>query len=185
MNFYVWGSEQAITHIWSDVEIWINKQPCKGVNLTNMTYVHPRTCHVWQSFATTSQGRSRSHLSLVQVFHAIPHTALSVGGPYTVLLNISSGMVGYCPTTTIIEQRQFIGSHKASMQSIQFKYLLKVPLQTVLSRHRRGLPPWGLEYPQSTPQGSHPKILHFLLVSPPSLKFKSSSKTLPISFLNH
>jgi hypothetical protein len=41
----------------------------------------------------------------VHVFDAIPHTGLSVGGPHIIPLNISRGMVGYHPTTTIIEIR--------------------------------------------------------------------------------
>jgi hypothetical protein len=32
----------------------------------------------------------------------IPHIGLSVGNPYTIPVNISRGMVGYHPTTTII-----------------------------------------------------------------------------------
>jgi hypothetical protein len=43
-------------------------------------------------------------------------------------VNISRGMVGYCSTIIIIELRRFTGSHKAGMQSVQFKYFLKVPL---------------------------------------------------------
>jgi hypothetical protein len=61
-----------------------------------------------------------------------------VGGPYTIPINISRGTVGYLPTTTIIKLCQFTGPHKASMHSVQFKYLLEVPLRTVLNRHRRG-----------------------------------------------
>jgi hypothetical protein len=97
----------------SVTEIRINKQPCGGINLTNMTYTRPRICHVWQPFTMTSYGRSRSHLSLVHVFHVIPHTGLSVGGPYTIPLNISRAMVGYRSTTTIIQLRRITGSHKA------------------------------------------------------------------------
>jgi hypothetical protein len=41
-----------------------------------------------------------------------------VGGLYTISLNIARGMVGYRPTTTIIELRQFTGPHKSSMQSV-------------------------------------------------------------------
>jgi hypothetical protein len=68
-------------------------------------------------------GSIRVHLSLVHVFHAILHTGLSVGDTYTIPLNISRGMVGYRPTTTIIELRQFTGPHKSSMRSVQNQVL--------------------------------------------------------------
>jgi hypothetical protein len=54
------------------------------------------------------------------------------------------------------------------------KCSFKGPLRMVLNRHRRGLPPWSLEYPSPSPQPSQPMILHFPLVAPPGLKFKSS-----------
>jgi hypothetical protein len=121
----------------------------------------------------------------VNVFHAIPHTGLSVGGPYTIPVYIYRGMVEYRPTTTIIKLCRFTGSHKVNIWYVQFKCSLKVPLRTVLNRHRWGLPPWSLEYPQTTPQPSHLKILHFSLVASPDLKFKSLSNLYQFSILNY
>jgi hypothetical protein len=43
----------------------------------------------------------------------------------------------------------------------------------VLNQHMQGLPPWSSKYPYITPHPSHPKMLHFPLVAPPSLKFKT------------
>jgi hypothetical protein len=80
----------------------------------------------------------------VHVFYAIPHIGLSVGGPCTIPVNTSKEMVGYHSTTTSFELHQFTRSHKASMWSVQIKYLLKVPLRMVLNRHGWGLPPWLL-----------------------------------------
>jgi hypothetical protein len=108
--------------------------------------------------------------------HTIPHTRLSVGGPYTISVNISRGMVGYRPTTIVIELCRFTGSHKASMCSLQFKYSLRVPLLMVLNRHRKGLPPWSLEYPHPSPLPSHPMILCFI-VAPPGIKLNYQNKT--------
>jgi hypothetical protein len=49
------GAVNKISHISESVaEIRINKQPYRGINLTNMTYAHPWTGHVWQTFAMTS-----------------------------------------------------------------------------------------------------------------------------------
>jgi hypothetical protein len=115
----------------------------------------------------------------VHVFHTVPHDGLSVCGPYTIPVNISTGMVGYHPTTIMIELRRFTGSHKASKWSVQLKCSFKVPLWTVLNQHRQELPPWSSKYPQTTPRPSYPKILHFPLVTQSGLKFKSSSNSLP------
>jgi hypothetical protein len=119
------GSEQAITHIWECHEIRINNQSYKGINLTNTTYACLWTGHIWQSYATISWGRSGSHLSLVHVFHTIPHTGLSVGGLYTIPVLISRGMVGYRPTTTIIEIRWFTEPHKFGMRSVHNQMLIQ------------------------------------------------------------
>jgi hypothetical protein len=96
-----------------------------GINLTNTTYVHLRTCHVWQPFTRISYGRLGFHLSLVHVFHAIPHAGLSVGDPYTILVLISRGMMGYHPTTIFIMLRQFTGPHKFNMLSVHNKMLIQ------------------------------------------------------------
>jgi hypothetical protein len=36
----------------SIMEILINNQPYRGINLTHMTYARSHTGHVWQPFAT-------------------------------------------------------------------------------------------------------------------------------------
>jgi hypothetical protein len=120
------------------IEIWINNQPCRGINLTNTTYGSTRTGHVWQPFATTSYGRFVSHLSLVHIFHVIPYARLSVGGPYTIPMLISRGMVGYCPTTTIIELRWFTGPHKSIMRSVHNQMLIQESTTNGPQWHRRG-----------------------------------------------
>jgi hypothetical protein len=109
----------------SVTEIQINNQPCRGINLTNTTYARLWIGHVWQLFTTISSGRSGSHLSLLHVFHVIPHTELSMGGPYTILMLISRGMVGYCLTTTIIKLRQFTRPHKSGMRSVHNQMLIQ------------------------------------------------------------
>jgi hypothetical protein len=65
---------------------------------------------------------------------------------------------------------------KPACGQYKVKCSFKGSLRTLLNQHRRGLPPWSLEYPQTTPWPSHPKILRFPLVVPFSLKFKSSTK---------
>jgi hypothetical protein len=109
----------------SVVKIQINNQPCRGINLTNTTYAHPRTGNVWQPFTMIPYGRSGSHLSLVHDFHMIPHAGLSVGSPYTIPMLISRGMVGYRPTTTTIELRRFTRPHKSGMQLVHNQMLVQ------------------------------------------------------------
>jgi hypothetical protein len=109
----------------SVTEIQINNQPYRGINLTNRTYVCPWIGHVWQHFAMISYGRSGSHLSLVHIFHAITYFGLSVGGPYTISVLISKGMVGYRPTTTIIELHRFAGPHKSSIWLVHNQILVQ------------------------------------------------------------
>jgi hypothetical protein len=109
----------------SVVEIRINNQPYRSINLTNMTYACLRIGHVWQPFIMILYGRSGSHLSLVHIFHAIPHAGLSMGGPYTIPMLISRGMVGYHPITTIIELHRFTRPYKSGMQSIHNQMLIQ------------------------------------------------------------
>jgi hypothetical protein len=148
-----------------------------------MAYTCLWTGHIWQSFTMTSHIWFESRTSLVHVFHTIPHTGLSLGSPYTIPVNISIGTVGYCTTTTIIKLHRFTGSNKDRMQSVHFKYLLKVPLWKVPNWHGRGLAPWCLEYPHPSPRPSYPKILHFLLVVPSGLKINHQYKTSNKTFL--
>jgi hypothetical protein len=116
-------------------------------------------------------------------FHVIPHTILSVCGPYTIPVNISKGMVWYRPTTTIIKLYRFTKSHEAIMRSVQFKYLPKVPLRTVLNQHRQWLPLWRLKYPPHSPRPFHSKILRFQLVATSVLKLNHQQNLYQKSFL--
>jgi hypothetical protein len=167
----------------SVAEIQINNQPCRGINLTNTTYTRPRIGHVWQPFTTILYGRFGSHLYLVHVFHVIPHYRLSVGGSYTIPLNISRGMVEYRLTVIIIELRQFTGPHKSSMWSVHNQMLAQGSSMNGPQSTQAGLPPWSPKYPHTTPRPSHLKMLCFPLVAPLGLKFKSSFHSL--SNFNH
>jgi hypothetical protein len=55
----------------------------------------------------------------------IPHVGQSVGGPYTIPVLISRGMVGYRPTTTIIKLRRFTRPHKSNIQSVHNQMLIQ------------------------------------------------------------
>jgi hypothetical protein len=110
----------------------------------------------------------------VHIFHAIPHARLSMVGPYTILMLISRGMVGYHPTTIINKLCRFTGPHKSGMWPVHNQMLVQGCTMNGLQSTKVGLPSWSLEYPHSSPRPSHPMILPFPLVAPPSLKFKST-----------
>jgi hypothetical protein len=59
----------------------------------------------------------------VHIFHTIPHSRLSMGDPYTIPMLISREIVGYRPTTIIIELCRFTGPHKFSMRSVHNQML--------------------------------------------------------------
>jgi hypothetical protein len=111
----------------------------------------------------------------VHVFHAIPHVGLSVSDPYTILMLISRGMMGYHLITIIIKLRRFTGPHKSDMRLIHNQMLVQRFVMNGFQSTQAGLPPLSLEYPHTTPHSSYPMILHFSLVVPPSLKFKHQS----------
>jgi hypothetical protein len=81
----------------------------------------------------------------MHVFYAIPHVGLSVDGPYTIPMLISRGMVGYRPTTTIIELHRFTGPHKSGMWSVHNQILIQwsttngpqsIQMRTITLEHR-------------------------------------------------
>jgi hypothetical protein len=104
----------------------------------------------------------------------IPHAGLSVGDPYTIPVLISRGMLGYRPTNTIIELRQFIRPHKFDMRSVHNQMLIQGSTTNCHQSTQVGLPPWSLKYPHITPRPSHLMILHFPLVALPGFKFKQN-----------
>jgi hypothetical protein len=77
------------------IEIRINNQPCKGINLTTR-YTQAQRHHVWQPFATWSKGRAGSYLTLVLSSTRMPRWTHR-GWPDTILYNIHKE-VGYRPT---------------------------------------------------------------------------------------
>jgi hypothetical protein len=67
----------------------------KPDNTTHMSYKGTTGSH---SSRQRSKSRVGSHLSLVHVFHMIPHARISVGGPYTILVYIAIREVRDHPT---------------------------------------------------------------------------------------
>jgi hypothetical protein len=83
---------------------------------------------------------------------------------------ITRGMVRYRPTTTTIKLRRFTGSHIPACGQYCSILAQRGQNGAVLNQHKRGLPPWSLEYPHPSPRPSHLMILHFPLIVPSGLK---------------
>jgi hypothetical protein len=66
--------------------------------LDNTTHVSHEGTTSGHSSRQRSKSRAESHLSLVHIFHAIPHAGLSVGDAYTILIYITVGDVRDRPT---------------------------------------------------------------------------------------
>jgi hypothetical protein len=126
-----------------------------------------------------------SHLSLVHDFHAIPHAGQSVGCPYTIPMLISRGMVGYRPTTTIIEQRRFTKPYKSGMRLVHNQMLIQGSTMNGPQLTQAGAttlkPQISTSLSPTFPYNNTP----LFLVAPPCLKFKSTFHSLPnFSHLN-
>jgi hypothetical protein len=119
----------------------------------------------------------------MHIFHAIPHSELSVGGPYTISVLISGGIVGYHPTTTLIELHQFIRPHKSSVRSVHNQMLIQGSTinspQLTQVRVTTLEPRISTYHSSSFPFNYVPNWLCFPLVALPGLKFKSSFHSVP------
>jgi hypothetical protein len=124
------------------VEIRINTQPCKGINLTTW-HTQARRHHEWQPFTIQSKSRAGSYLTLVLSFTRMPQRTHS-GWPDIIPYNIHKE-VGYRPTR-----------RHAKLLSLGIPYVSYAPVHSMffhqgltdvgLNWHRRGLPPWSSEY---------------------------------------
>ena len=121
-----------------------------------------------------SKSRSRSHLSLVHVFHAIPHSGLSVGGPCTIPVastghHCRNGEVSSNSTT--ISVTRFTRPHKSSMRQYTTQILfIRTQPTRALTDSAGGYHLRSSEF-QIRPLTSFPSnILHFPLIAPPGLR---------------
>jgi hypothetical protein len=87
----------------------------------------------------------RTHLTLVHAFYAY----VSTDTPWVThalfhFTPVRYGKIGSVSATH--EATQFAGPHKISYASVYNSNLLIGARQSVLNRHRRGLPPWSFEF---------------------------------------
>jgi hypothetical protein len=83
------GNEQVspISKGSTEIRIIYNLVGEKPDNTTHVSHEGTTSGH---SSRQRSKSQTGSHLSLVHVFHMIPHTGLSVGGPCTILVYITA-----------------------------------------------------------------------------------------------
>jgi hypothetical protein len=94
---------------------------------------------------TTIKESSQAHLTLVHVFHAYA----SVDSPWTAhaLSRVSPMRYGRVLSNSVtVEASKFVGHNKIPYAPVHNSNLLIGARQSVLNRHRRGLPPWSSEF---------------------------------------
>jgi hypothetical protein len=154
------------------VEIWINSQPCKGINLTTRhtrARRAPRVAKVHNAVKETI----RAHLTLVHVFHMYASTDTPwVAHALSHFTSVRYGRIA--SVSAAHEATQFAGPHKISYAPVHNSNLLIRAKRSVLNRHRRGLPPWSSEFQ------IRPLILLSIQYSPLSPICPTRSPIIPI-----
>jgi hypothetical protein len=148
--------------------IWINNQPCKGINLTTR-YTQarrtPRVAIVHDAVKETI----RAHLTLVHIFHAYASTdTLWVAHALSHYTSVRYGRIASVSAAHYATQ---FGDFICHVCVSTFQMLVHSdPIDADLNWLRRGLPPWSSKY-QIRPLPSFPSnILHFLLIAPSGLQ---------------
>jgi hypothetical protein len=126
------------------VEIRINSQPCKGINLT--------TRHTWARRApqmTTVHNvvkeTIRAHLTLVHVFHA--YASVDIPWVANALSHFTPVRYGRIASVLVThEGTQFAGPHKIPYASVHNSNLLIGARRSVLNQHTLGLLPWSFKF---------------------------------------
>jgi hypothetical protein len=126
------------------VEIWINSQPCKGINLTTW-HTRARRAPRVATVHNVVKETIKAHLTLVHVFYA----DVLVDTPWVThaLSHFTSVRYGRIASVSAAhEATQFTGPHKISYALVHNSNLLIGARRSVLNRHRRGLPLWRSEF---------------------------------------
>jgi hypothetical protein len=125
-------------------EIWINNQPCKGINLTTrhtQARRAPRVATVHDAIKETIRG----HLTLVHVFHAYA----SVDTPWVThaLSHYTPIRYGRIASVSAAHDTTQFGDSICPVCVSTFQMLVQQgSTDASLNRHRQGLPPWSSEY---------------------------------------
>jgi hypothetical protein len=157
------------------VEIRINSQPCKGINLTTrytQARMAPRVATIHN--VTKNSGQVSPRPSAVFRAYASADTPW-VARTLSHYTSVMRGKVSFNSSTH--EATQFVGPHKIPYAPVHNSNLLIGARRSVLNRHRWGLPPWSSEYQiRSDHSPSFPSsIFHFPLIAPLGLILNHSN----------
>jgi hypothetical protein len=125
-------------------EIWINNQPCNGINLTTW-HAHARRAPWVTTIHDEVRETIRVHLTLVHVFHAYA----SADTPWVVHALSHYTSVRYGRITSVLtahDATQFGDSICPVCVSTVQMFVHQGSTDVSLIRHRRGLSPWSSEY---------------------------------------
>jgi hypothetical protein len=126
------------------VEIRINNQPCKGINLTTRhTQARriPRVATVHDAIKETI----RAHLTLVHIFHA--YALADTPWVAHALSHYTPVRYGRIASVSVAHDATQFGDSICPVCTSTFQMLVHSdPTDTGLNRHRRGLPPWSSEF---------------------------------------
>jgi hypothetical protein len=126
------------------MEIWINSQPCKGINLTTRHTQAQRAPWVATVHDVVKE-TIRAHLTLLHVFHAYA----SVDTPWVAhaLSHYTSVRYGSITSISVAHDATQFGDSIYPICVSTFQMLVHLaPTDARLNRHRRGLPPWSSEF---------------------------------------
>jgi hypothetical protein len=125
------------------VEIWINSQPCKGINLITW-HVQAQGHRKWQPFTTWPKSWAGSYLTLVPSSTCMPQRTHRGWPEHYPVVHLWIE-VRYCPT-----------HQHTKLLSLEIPYVPYAPVHnsnlltgarwSVLNQLRRGLPPWSSKY---------------------------------------
>jgi hypothetical protein len=126
------------------VEIWINSQPCKDINLTTW-HTHARRTPRVATVHDAVKERIRAHLTLVHIFHAYA----SVDTPWVAhalshYTSIRYGRIAFISAAH--DATQFADSICPVCVSTFQMIVHSDPTDTGLKRHRQGLSPWSSKF---------------------------------------
>jgi hypothetical protein len=126
------------------VEIRINSQSCKGINLTTWhTWVKraPRVATVHNAVKETI----KAHLTLVHVFHA--YASMNTPWVAHALFHFTPVRYGRIASDSAAHKAtQFVRPHKILYTPVHNSNLLIGARRSILNWHMRGLPHWSSEF---------------------------------------
>jgi hypothetical protein len=140
-------------------EIWINNQPCKGINLKTwhtQSWRAPRLAIVHDAVKETI----RAYLTLVHIFHM----QASMDTPWVALAlsHCTPVRYGRIASVSVTHDATQFGYSICPVCISTFQMLVHSdPTDAGLNRHRWGLPPWSSIYDPDHSQHSHPLFIIF------------------------